>query len=105
MEKTIRTTRIYWGDGLFQMFKTYLQVKVFEALLRYVESDLIFIYNKQSVKRLRRVCRMDVELVDKVLLQLVDLGILTKTGDGNFILPSEYIKVEITANEAYNRSK
>lgn len=97
MNEIRSTTRItvYWATGLFDKFKTYAQVRVFEALPRYIKSDLIFVCNKQTLKSLRRVCRMDVNLVNKVLLQLVDLGILTKTSDGNYLLPSEYVKAEV----------
>lgn len=124
MKNNIQTIRIKtdW-DGLFRRFERYSQVSVFHSLVRSlfdkIESEtsnnLVWAYNKKSLNKVSKNSGLSVDYLIQTLSELVELAILTKTEDGNYLLPSEYIEIEfiykeeynsaIEANEAHNRSK
>lgn len=90
-----------WDNGLFKKFEKYSQVRLFHTLVSSlfdtIESEtsnnLVWAYNKKSLNKVCKKSCLSVGFLIQTLAELVDLGILTKTENGDYLLPSEYIEV------------
>lgn len=84
------------GTTVLSVTKNKTQDKVIECLLQSVQDkeNLIWYYTDDSADALAEMSGLKKYYLDKILSQLVDLGVLLRRTRGVYVLSKEYFQVK-----------